>query len=116
MDESVADEVNRRLSKATQELQAKYQSNDNESNHDNSIDGPTGQAYKEKNIHEQKLRKLQKSQKYQDNIESNQSISKSHENDDDDDGDDEDNDLRSLRESRLKQIKAEHQLKLENLG
>jgi hypothetical protein len=54
---AVADEVNRRLQKATRELEAKYRDGSSSSMEEN---GPTGAAYKEKYLQEQKLRKVKK--------------------------------------------------------
>lgn len=77
------------------------------------VDGPTGAAYKEKNLLEQRAKKASKDKKNQ--SENDSQSRKKVDTDDDGDGD-EDNDLRRIREQRLKQIKNIQREKLENIG
>jgi len=114
MQQVVAEEVNRRLTKATKELEQKYASGNVST--DISADGPTGSAYKEKYLQEQKAKKEAKkaAAATADNSASN---SKALDDDDEEDNDgDEDNDLRMLREQRLRQIKDQHSQKMEDIG
>ncbi len=116
MQGAVAEEVNSRLSKATKELQEKYERG--QGGKDQSVDGPTGSAYKEKYAKEQ-LEKKQNKQKNK-TATNNDSKTKSGENDEEDENDggddDEDYELRTIREQRLRQIKDAHRVKLENIG
>jgi hypothetical protein len=107
----VAEEVNSRLARATEELQAKYARG--EGGKDVSVDGPSGTAYKERAVAEAKARKERKQQVMQDDdiVENPNTAALDAE-----EGDDEDNELRELREQRLRQIKASQMQKLENLG
>ena len=117
MQGAVAEEVNSRLTKATQELKAKYDRG--QGGHDQSVDGPSGTAYKEKHAREQQEKKQSKAGK---KSSSGEEKSRSTGVDDDDDVDednvdgDEDYELRLIREQRLRQIKNAHHEKLENLG
>ena len=61
MQGAVADEVNNRLTKATSELAERYAQG--KGGKDVSVDGPSGTAYKEKQVADQKAKKLAKEQK-----------------------------------------------------
>lgn len=114
MQGAVAEEVNTRLSKATRELQEKYERG--EGGQDQSVDGPTGSAYKEKHAKEQMARKQAKQNKKSMEKEENEGIPMNDNDEDDDNNGDEDYELRLIREQRLRQIKDSHRQKLENLG
>ena len=116
---AMAEEVNSRLQKATGELVDKYAAGKGGQEDQSIVDGPTGAAYKEKNLAERRAKKQLKAEKAQ--LEgANAKQSNKHdgdEDDDDDDGDgDEDNELRRIREQRLRQIKEIQREKLENAG
>eukprot|EP01039_Chlorochromonas_danica_P006981 gene6980-7723_t len=109
MQESVAEEVNRRLGRATEELVEKYARG--EGGQDQSVDGPTGQAYKEKYMREAAGKRQ------------NDAPSKDSGEDyvqggaeDGEGGQDEDHELRSLRERRMRQLQRAQKEKIENLG
>jgi hypothetical protein len=112
---AMAEEVNSRIQKATGELVDKYASGKGGEEDRSIVDGPTGAAYKEKQLSEQREKKLSRDKKTQ--SESNTSKQRERGDDDDDDGDgDEDNDLRRIREQRLRQIRDVQREKLENIG
>jgi hypothetical protein len=122
---AVADEVNTRLAKATADLAERYASG--KGGKDVSVDGPTGAAYKEKQLEEQKAKKLAKEKRQQQaNDEAgeqrNPNLDEGDRDDDDDGGDDdgkhgdEDAEVRRIREQRLREIKQAQREKLENLG
>jgi len=114
--QEVANEVNTRLSRATKELGEKYARG--EGGQDASVDGPSGNLYKEKHAAELKAKKERKQRTQGKNTESE---GRTRDNDDDerddeaDDGDD-DYELRNIREQRLRQIKQQQNEKLENLS
>lgn len=108
----VAQEVNDRLARATKDLQEKYARGEGGDDADDTIDGPSGNAYKEKYAQEQKEKKGKK-QKAQDTNTAQEGNGK--ESDDEDDGD-EDIELRNIRQQRLRQIKQQQNQKLENIG
>lgn len=115
----MAEEVNNRLRKATGELVDKYASGKGGEEDQSIVDGPTGAAYKEKNLAEQRAKKQSKAKKAQSESENaKQKTNHDADNDDeDDDGDaDEDNELRRIREQRLRQIRDAQREKLENIG
>eukprot|EP01036_Dinobryon_divergens_P031300 gene31301-40672_t len=119
MQGAVAEEVNRRLARATGELQDKYASG--ATSYETSVDGPSGAAYKEKEAKEKKERKERNRLKKEDISKSNDAPVNSQQGDDDeeldeDNGDDEDYELRLIREQRLKQIKNSHLEKVQNIG
>ena len=112
--ESVADEVNSRLARATEELQNKYATG--KGGVETSLDGPTGKAYQEKQAKELAEKKLRKEQQRQRRIQN-----QSEEGDlppDDEDLDDglDDSELERLREQRLRQLKKAHNEKAENIS
>ncbi len=116
MQGAVAEEVNSRLTKATKELQAKYESG--QGGQDQSVDGPSGAAYKEKYAKEQEERKKNKAAKGKTVASENKSKTKADDDEDEDEDNDgdEDYELRLIREQRLRQIKNAHQEKIENIG
>lgn len=111
--EGVAEEVNNRLARATAELQAKYARG--EGGKDVSVDGPSGAAYKEKALAEQKARKDRRLAQQAEHVKSDERQLKDEGEDGDGDGD-EDHELRELREQRLRQLKASRLQTMENLG
>ena len=115
---AVADEVNNRLNKATNELVAKYAAG--KGGYDNSVEGPTGAAYKQKHMEEQKVKKLAKEAAKKDNDnnedDSNQAHNDESLNEDEEIDKDEDREIRNIREQRLREIKNNHKTKLENIG
>lgn len=116
---AMAEEVTNRLRKATGELVDKYAAGKGGQEDQTIVDGPTGAAYKAKNLAEQRAKKQSKAKKDQLESESVHQKSK-HDGDNDDDEDegdgDEDNDLRRIREQRLRQIRDVQREKLENIG
>lgn len=114
---AVADEVNRRLEKATRELEAKYSHGTGAQSSTDLDNGPTGSAYKEKYAQEQKLKKEKAKSRQETQSATNARLGEKGLGDEEDGGDDdEDSELRELREMRLKQIKNDHRSKLENLS
>jgi hypothetical protein len=115
--ESVADEVNTRLAKATQELQEKYASG--RGGQETSQDGPTGKLYQEKRTKELQAKKLKKEQAKQNSIQ-NQNEDNAGQPDEEEFEeeleDDADNELEYLRQQRMRQLKLEHNEKLDNLS
>eukprot|EP01033_Poteriospumella_lacustris_P016872 gene16872-12077_t len=111
--EGVAEEVNNRLARATAELQAKYERG--EGGKDVSVDGPSGTAYKEKALAEQRARKDRRLAQQSEHVGSDERELKDEGDDGDGDGD-EDHELRELREQRLRQLKASRLQTMENLG
>eukprot|EP01035_Chromulina_nebulosa_P018474 gene18474-24186_t len=109
----VADEVNRRIQKATKELEEKY--NNGNRSIETSVDGPTGKVYKDQIVNNKKQNK-NKNKQIEELNELKQYKQRLEDVDNEDIDDDEDEDLRQLRELRLKQIKNEHLKKLDNLG
>lgn len=107
----VAEEVNNRLAKATQELQDKYARG--EGGKDVSVDGPSGAAYKQKALEEIKAkreRKARAAETMEDRADE-KAI-----NDDDEEDDDEDHELRELREQRLRQLKSQKNQIMEDIA
>ncbi|RYG62548.1 hypothetical protein EON64_17670 [archaeon] len=114
MQQSVAEEVNRRLAKATRELEEKYQRG--EGGADASVDGPTGKAYQEKQLKKAEKRKQAKAKAENlDNNNTSKELQDEGEEEENEDGD-EDYELRMIREQRLKQLQKEKQETLENIG
>ena len=119
---AVADEVNTRLAKATSDLAERYAAG--KGGKDVSVDGPTGAAYKEKQLEEQKAKKLAKEKRQEQQQAGDEAGEQRDPNldrdddDDDDDGNDgdEDAEVRRIREQRLRQIKQAQREKLENIG
>lgn len=111
--QDVADEVNNRLTRATQELQAKYERG--EGGKDVSVDGPSGAAYKEKEKEEQRARKERRQRAKAENAASDNAAA-TRDEDDDSEGDEDDHALREMREARLKQLKAAQREKIENIA
>lgn len=102
--------VQRRQSQALEDLAAKY--SEGKGGKDVSVDGPTGSAYKEQQDRERQAKKLMKDRRLAETkCETTEKLG-----DDDDENDDGDHDLRELREQRLRQIKANHIEKVENIG
>eukprot|EP01038_Epipyxis_sp_PR26KG_P009051 gene9051-12206_t len=116
MQSAVAEEVNSRLSRATEELKSRYASG--QGGQDQSVDGPTGEAYKEKHLKDQMARKAKKDKIINADERNQNNKKKSTDNNDldEDGGMDEDYELRKIREARLKQIKQTHQQTLENIS
>jgi hypothetical protein len=111
----VAEEVNNRLAKATRELQEKYARG--EGGKDVSVDGPSGNAYKEKHAREmaekKKAREARKAAAEANASSGNQTAPLDSE---DEDADEDDYELRQIREQRLRQIKAQQIEKIENIS
>lgn len=105
---AVAEEVNRRLDRATQELVEKYARG--EGGRDESDNGPTGAAYKEK--YRQEALRAKGRKKENTSAESDARA----ERDDEEEDEDEDVELRQLREQRMKKLQQAHREKIENLG
>ena len=113
--EGVAEEVTARLTKATQELQEKYAQG--KGGVETSLEGPTGKAYQEKRAQELEAKKLKKEMTKQQQVSNQNEKSKKLADDDlDEDEIEDDNELKLLREQRLKQIKKEHNAKVENIA
>ena len=113
--QNVAQEVNDRLAKATRELQAKYERG--EGGVETSEYVPTGEAYKQKDLEENKAKKASKKSKENTNIENTKTTRNSRNDGEgiDEADDDEDYELRTLREQRLRRLKASQMEKIENL-
>ena len=109
MQGAVNEEVNARQSKALDQLKAKYDAG--HGGMDTSVDGPTGAAYKEAQAKRQQQRKLAKERQSEEG-----QATTVCDLDLEDEDEDEDAELRDLREQRLKQIKAAHMAKVENVG
>ena len=90
---------------------------------EDSISQPTGSAYKELYAKQQKQLKVDKQQNQNDKL-NKENKHKNNEFDDDEDddnnkadnGDDDDYELRQIKEARMRQIRSQHQQKIENLG
>lgn len=107
---AVAHDVNRYMENAVEELGDKYAKG--QGGKDKSVDGPTGQAYKEEA--ERKLKAKQQAKALRQQMEAE---NKENQLGDDEDADDDENAaMRSLREKRLQQMKMEQIEKLENIG
>lgn len=117
MQASVAEEVNRRLVKATEEIGAKYASGQGGMD-DPSVNGPTGAAYKEKAVQENRRKQIEREKRLAGDREDKENSARPQGQDEDaEEGDqDEDSDLRELREARLRQLKNMQREKLENIG
>jgi hypothetical protein len=114
MQEHVAEEVNTRLAKATQELQAKYAAG--KGGDETSLSGPTGKAYQEKQAHELAAKKLKNEQRRQQNVQVEENEGDQEYQDDDEDEDNDDPELERIRNQRKKQLLAAHNTKIENIG
>jgi hypothetical protein len=115
---AVAEEVNSRLAKATQDIQDKYELGNG--GVESSVDGPTGEVYKEKYLQEQRDKNSKKkasAAKAKENSK-NKLRDDDEEEDDGNDagGEDEDYELRQLREQRLRKLKQSHREKIENIA
>lgn len=111
--ETVSDHQSKYLEKAISDLKVKYDHSGPSA--ETSVSAPTGTAYKDKMVQEQKQRRQQKQASSSSQEQSSSNILDSEDNDEDgEDGDDEG--LRQLREFRKKQLLIEHQQKLENMG
>lgn len=90
---------------------------------EDSISQPTGSAYKELYAKQQKQLKVDKQQNQNDKL-NKENKHKNNEFDDDEDddnnkadnGDDDGYELRQIKEARMRQIRSQHQQKIENLG
>jgi thiol-disulfide isomerase/thioredoxin len=113
---AVADEVNKRLQKAQDDLVEKYATG--KGGMDSSVDGPTGSAYKEKHMEEQRAKKAIKEMKKQaeENAEYNRQANRETETALEEGDADDDEDLRRIREQRLKDIKNAQREKLDNIA
>lgn len=118
MQQSVAEEVNRRMAKATVEIGEKYAAG--KGGTEVSVDGgPTGTLYKEKHDKEMKEKreaKIEKQQQENSNAEKSPKKKTIIDDDDEEGGDDEDAGLRDIRANRLREIKKEERRKQEDLG
>lgn len=115
--QQVAGDVNDRLEKAIETLRQKHASGHVDD--DNSVSKPSGPEYQKAMALKNKQQSEQQKQKHVFEFvdEVHQKISTSENDFENDDGNgDEDNELRLLREQRLRQIKSQHQEKLENIG
>lgn len=118
MQSVVAEEVNRRIAKATSELQERYESGQGGFEDPDVITGPTGSAYKEKHNQEQKLKKAEKDKLNAIN-ERKKLVDQVNKEDIDEydlDEEDKDSELYQLRMQRLNQMKNEHMSKINNLA
>ena len=88
---------------------------------EDSISQPSGSAYKELYAKQQKQLKVDKQQNQNDKL-NKENKHKNNEFDEDEDngkadnGDDDDYELRQIKEARMRQIRSQHQQKIENLG
>jgi hypothetical protein len=114
MQGEVADEVNRRLTKATRELEEKYARG--EGGFDKSVNGPTGKAYKEQYVRDIERKKIQKQLKDQGNVTDGSNVQEGEKDEEIDGDDDEDYELRQIREQRMKKLQAAQREKIEHLG
>jgi hypothetical protein len=115
MQEHVAEEVNTRLAKATQELQAKYAAG--KGGDETSLSGPTGKAYQEKRAQELAAKKLKKEQRRQQNVQVEENEGdQEYEDENEEDEDNDDPELERIRNQRKKQLIAAHNIKIENIG
>lgn len=114
MQGAVAEEVNRRLNKATEELVDKYARG--EGGLDQSETGPTGEAYKHKHQQEAAAQRKSRKAKASADQEPAASSARRDEEDEDEEGDDDDVELRALRDQRLKALQSAQRDKLENIG
>jgi hypothetical protein len=114
--QAVHEEVQSRLAKATADLARKYASG--KGGDDESEDGPTGSAYREKQLQDIADRKAKKALKKEKAEDTNSQAAILDEDDDaeDDEEDDADFELRQIREQRLKQLKSTQREKIENIG
>ena len=113
---SLAEEVNKRMANAAKDLEAKYAAGN--ASVEQSCDGPTGNAYKEKAAKDAKQRQSNRERREAqaeeiNQIEKENRLQAAIDNDEDDDGDEE---LKKLREARLKELKKQRNETLENLG
>ena len=90
---------------------------------EDSISQPSGSAYKELYAKQQKQLKVDKQQNQNDklnkeNKHKNNEFDNNEDEDNDkaDNGDDDDYELRQIKEARMRQIRSQHQQKIENLG
>ena len=88
---------------------------------DDSISQPSGSAYKELYAKQQKQLKVDKQRNQNDklneeNKHKNKEFDEDEDNDKADNGDDDDYELRQIKEARMRQIRSQHQQKIENLG
>lgn len=117
MQQAVAEEVNKRMAKATVEIGEKYAAG--KGGQEESVSGPTGNVYKEKHekeLQEKRAEKIEK-QKHDNTVAAEREKGKKQAMlDDEEEGDDEDSGLREIRANRLKQIRAEERKKQEDLG
>lgn len=116
--EAVQGEVSRRMAKAAEEIAAKYAKG--EGGVETSVDAPTGNAYKEvyaKEQQQQQQRRRQQEQKENKQRNASERVMTEEEMDEIDEEDEgEDPELRRIKMQRLRQLKQEHNQRLENLG
>lgn len=110
---AVAQEVNSRMERAAEEIAAKYASG--KGGLDASETGPTGQAYKDKENQERRVRQVERA-RLNAEMESSKSTTQHDEEEDEEGGTDDDYELRMLREQRLREIKSVQREKIENIG
>lgn len=118
MQAHVADEVQKRMAKAAEEIGEKYAAG--KGGKDVSETGPSGSAYKEAQESNRQERRMQKiEQQKTDNASGTDSVfTKMNQTEDDLDseGSDDDNELRGIRDKRLKEIRAQERQKVEDRG
>ena len=109
----IAQEVNDRMGRAVNELQAKYAAG--KGGTDASVDGPTGDAYKKEQARKLKEKKEREARLAVDEEDGGRDRNIDLDDENEDDMDD-DYELRRLREKRLKEIKNAELQRLENIG